>query len=101
MLFTSTLTSLTYILIFISDIESLLMKRRLHLLPGETAVTRAVQHALRGVHQNNFVVVATPHQVMHLTLQIECLEIDRGRHICFLFWLFVHSHTCLNSVIWQ
>ena len=45
--------------------------------------------------EHNLVIVATPHQIVHLAIDIECLEVDLGghltRHDCILL-LLVASH---------
>ncbi len=88
--------SVPYILVLVSHIGSLFMKKRLHALPVGSSVSRSIDCAVWGVHKNSLVVVTTPHQVVHLTIQVECLEVDGRWRLSCLFLFGISSHTSLD-----
>ena len=72
---------MTYFLVFISHPEGGLLQEALQALPREASIARAVDGALGSVHEDDLVVVAAPHEIVNLTIQVECLEVDCGRHV--------------------
>ena len=72
---------MTYFLVFISHPEGGLLQEALQALPREASVARAVDGALGSVHEDDLVVVAAPHEIVNLTIQVECLEVDCRCHI--------------------
>ena len=68
-------------MLLISNLDALLLEEISKAFPAEAAVTRPVDSSISGVHENRLIVKATPHQVMHLPIKIESLEVDLGRHV--------------------
>jgi len=81
------------ILVIVSYISSLLVEKTLQTLPVETSVSRSVDGAVLSVHEDGLVVVAAPHQVVHLAVQVESLEVDVGRVLFGNSFLGVASHS--------
>lgn len=53
------------------------------------------------MHQDGLVVVATPHEVVDLTIKVECLEVDSCRHVAvavaIVLLVSVGAHAAHNS----
>ena len=73
--------NVSYLLVFVSDLNALLMKQVSKTLPALTTVSRPIDGTICCVHQHNLIVIAAPHEVMHLTIQIECLEVNLRCHV--------------------
>ena len=93
----------TYILVIIDDLEALFGEQRLHAFPAHSTITGSVNCSIIGVHKNDFVVVATPHQIVHLTIQVKCLKVNCSGHVLLLLvsLLVLSSHSGHCSSIEQ
>ena len=86
------------VLILVSDRGSLLVKETLETLPTHASVPGSVNGSILGVHQNHLIVVATPHQVVDLAIQVERLEVNSRGHIAaFLAARFVAASVCAHA----
>lgn len=75
------LVHLANILVLVSHLECLLMQQAFEALPTHAAVSGTVDGSIVCVHQHDLVVEAAPHQVVHLPVKVECLEVDSRGHI--------------------
>ena len=71
----------THLLLDVSNLDALLLEEISKAFPAEATVARPVDGAVCGVHENRLIVKAAPHQVVHLPIKIESLEVDLGRHV--------------------
>ena len=80
--------------------NTLLLKEVPETLPAKTAVTRPVNRSIAGVHQDSFILEAAPHEVVDLAIEVECLEVNLGRHILFLLLVLVRvtSHASSHGI---
>ena len=80
-------------MVIVSYTRSLLVEKRLQSLPVETSVSGSIDGSVLSVHEDGLVVVAAPHQVVHLAVQVESLEVDVRRILFGNSFLGVASHS--------
>lgn len=84
------------LLIFVGNVGGVLMKEASQALPVLTTVTGSVDGSFSRVHEHDFVVESAPHKIVHLSIQIECLEVDGRCHVLVLLMFLFGTHSGLH-----
>ena len=66
----------TYILVFISNLSTMLHHETLETFPAEAPVAGSVHSAVGGLDEDDLIVGSTPQHVVNLAIQFKRLKID-------------------------